>query len=201
MLSFHSFSIELVEDEMYNHNFCCRNLVELDIHENDVDDRSGSWLSCFPETLTSLEKLNFANLNSDVSFDALERLVSRCKSFKVLKVNKNINLEQLQKLISHAPRLMELGTGMFMQQLTTNLHSELENAFSNCKKLHTLSGLWEAKTLYLPVLYPACTNLTFLNLSYAALRSSEFANLLSHCPCLRCLWVMLLFPCFSIHLS
>ncbi|PON85765.1 F-box domain containing protein [Trema orientale] len=168
----------------------CKSLIELDIQENDMDDRSGSWLSCFPETFTSLETLNFTNLNSDVSFDALERLVRRCKSFKVLKVNKNITLEQLQKLISHAPRLMELGTGMFMQDLTANQHSELENAFSNCKNLHTLSGLWEAKALYLPVLYPACANLTFLNLSYAALRSDEFAGLLSHCPRLRRLWVL-----------
>lgn len=154
-----------------------------------MDDRSGSWLSCFPETFTSLETLNFANLNSEVNFDALERLVSRCKSFKVLKVNKNINLEQLQKLISHAPTLMELGTGTFMQDLTSNQHSELETAFSNCKNLHTLSGLWEAKALYLPVLYPASTNLTFLNLSYAALQSGEFASLLSHCPNLRRIWV------------
>ncbi|PON70933.1 F-box domain containing protein [Parasponia andersonii] len=168
----------------------CKSLIELDIQENDMDDRSGSWLNCFPETFTSLETLNFTNLNSGVSFDALERLVSRCKSFKVLKVNKNITLEQLQKLISHAPRLMELGTGMFMQDLTASQHSELEYAFSNCKNLHTLSGLWEAKALYLPVLYPACANLTFLNLSYAALRSDEFAGLLSHCPRLRRLCVL-----------
>ncbi|XP_062087348.1 protein TRANSPORT INHIBITOR RESPONSE 1-like [Humulus lupulus] len=168
----------------------CKNLVELDIQDNDVDDRSGCWLSYFPESFTSLETLNFANLNSDVSFDALERLVIRCKSFKTLKVNKNINLEQLQKLISHAPRLMELGTGTFTQDLTANQHSELENAFSNCKNLHTLSGLWETKALYLPVLYPACTNLTFLNLSYAVMQSTEFASLLSHCPRLRRLWVL-----------
>lgn len=168
----------------------CKNLVELDIQENDVEDRSGSWLSCFPENFTSLEILNFANLNSEVNFDCLERLVSRCKSFKVLKVNKSINLEQLQKLISHAFQLVELGTGTFTQELTAIQHSELENAFSNCKNLHTLSGLWEAKALYLPVLYPACTNLTFLNLSYAALGSGEFASLLVHCPHLRRLWVL-----------
>ncbi|GMN50918.1 hypothetical protein TIFTF001_020070 [Ficus carica] len=168
----------------------CRNLVELDIQENDIEEINGNWLSCFPETFTSLEILNFANLNSEVNFDSLERLVSRCKSFKVLKVNKGINLEQLQKLISHAPRLVELGTGTFTQELTANQHSELENAFSNCKNLHTLSGLWEAKALYLPVLYPSCANLTFLNLSYATLRSGELANLLVHCRQLRRLWVL-----------
>lgn len=164
-------------------------MVELDIQENDIDDKSGGWLSCFPETSTSLEVLNFANLNSDVNFDALERLVSRCKLLKVLKVNKNITLEQLQKLLSHAPQLMELGTGTFSQELTANQYSELVSAFNSCKNLHTVSGLWEATALYLPVLYPACKSLSFLNLSYAALQSSEFTKLLSHCPNLRRLWV------------
>ncbi|XP_048334977.2 protein TRANSPORT INHIBITOR RESPONSE 1 isoform X1 [Ziziphus jujuba] len=168
----------------------CKNLVELDIQENDIDDKSGGWLSCFPETFTSLEILNFANLNSDVNFDFLERLISRCKFLKVLKVNKNITLDQLQRLLSRAPQLMELGTGTFSQDLTANQCSELESAFNNCKNLRTLSGLWEATALFLPVLYPACSNLTFLNLSYAALQSSELAKLLAHCPNLRRLWVL-----------
>ena len=65
----------------------------MDIQENGIDDISGSWLSAFPDNFTSLEILNFASLNSEVSFDALERLVSRCKSLKVLKVNKGIGLD------------------------------------------------------------------------------------------------------------
>lgn len=168
----------------------CKSLTELDIQENGIDDKSGSWLSCFPESFSSLEILNFANLNSDVNFDALERLVSRCKSLKVLKVNKNISLEQLQKLVVSAPQLTELGTGSFSQELTGRQFTDLENTFNHCKNLCTLSGLWEAMAPYLPVLYPACTNLTFLNLSYAALQSLELANLLGHCPQLRRLWVL-----------
>lgn len=164
-------------------------MTELDIQENAIDDKSGGWLSCFPETFTSLEILNFASLNSDVNFDALEKLVRRCKSFKVLKVNKNVTLEQLQRLLTHAPQLLELGTGSFMQELTACQNSQLERAFSNCNNLHTLSGLWEATALYLPALYPACTNLTFLNLSYSALQSWELAKLLAHCPRIRRLWV------------
>lgn len=167
----------------------CRNLTELDIQENGIDDLGGNWLNCFPENFTSLEILNFANLNSDVSFDALERLVTRCKSLKVLKVNKSITLDQLQKLLVHSTQLMELGTGSFSAELTTNQYAELEKAFNNCKNLHTLSGLWDATSLYLPVLYPACTSLTFLNLSYAALQSGELAKLLAHCPLLQRLWV------------
>lgn len=168
----------------------CKNLTELDIQENGIDDRNGSWLSCFPENFTSLEVLNFANLTSDVNFDALERLVSRCKSMKVLKVNKSICLEQLQRLLVFAPHLVELGTGSFSQELTIHQYADLESAFSNFKNMHTLSGLWEATAIYLPVLYPACANLTFLNLSYAALQSDELANLLSHCPYLQRLWVL-----------
>lgn len=164
-------------------------MTELDILENDINDKSGSWLSCFPETLKSLEVLNFASLNSDVSFEALEKLVKRCKSLKVLKVNRNINLEQLQGLLVHAPQLAEVGTGSFSQDLTLRQYYELEDAFKNCKNLHTLSGLLESTVLYLQVLFPACANLTFLNLSYAILHGGELAGLLSHCPILRRLWV------------
>ncbi|XP_065623209.1 protein AUXIN SIGNALING F-BOX 3 [Quercus suber] len=167
----------------------CKNLTELDIQENDIDDKSGKWLSCFPENFMSLEVLNFANLNSDVNFEALERLVSRCKSLKVLKVNENMTLEQLHRLLVLAPHLRELGTGSLLQELMPRQHSELKSAFNNCKNLNILSGFYEVTSIFLPVLYPACTNLTFLNLSYAALRSDELSNLLIHCPLLQRLWV------------
>ncbi|XVF40599.1 hypothetical protein PTKIN_Ptkin01aG0126900 [Pterospermum kingtungense] len=168
----------------------CKNLTELDIQENGIDDKGGGWLSCFPECFTSLEVLNFANLTSEINFDALERLVSRCKSMRVLKLNRSISLEQLQRLLVSSPQLAELGTGSFSQGLTFQQHEELERSLSNCKNIHTLSGLWEAMGIYLPALYPACAHLTFLNLSYAALQSGELAKLLTHCPQLRCLWVL-----------
>ncbi|KAG6639688.1 hypothetical protein I3843_10G111200 [Carya illinoinensis] len=168
----------------------CKNLTELDIQENDLNDKSGSWLSCFPENFSSLEVLNFANLSNDVNFEALERLVSRCKSLKVLKVNRNITLEQLPRLLIHAPLLTELGTGSFLQEHPACQYSELENAFNKCMNLNTLSGLSEVTALSLPALYPTCANLTFLNLSCAALQSGELAKLLVHCPCLRRLWVL-----------
>lgn len=166
-----------------------RNLTELDIQENEMDDNGGGWLSCFPEDFTSLEVLNFSSLHSDVSFDALERLVSRCKLLRVLKVNRNVNLEQLQRLLLSAPQLTELGTGSFQQELTTRQFADIEFAFSKCKNLQSLSGLWEATSLYLHVIFPACASLTFLNLSYATLQSAELAKLLCYCPNLRRLWV------------
>ncbi|ONK74628.1 uncharacterized protein A4U43_C03F8450 [Asparagus officinalis] len=167
----------------------CRNLTELDIQESVIDDLGGSWLNRFPESFTSLEVLNFANLNSEVNFDALERLVARCKSLKVLKVNRNVTLEQLRRLLVRAPQLIELGTGSFSQDQALPADAQLETAFGNCKNLNTLSGFWVVSSLYLPVLYPACANLSFLNLSYAPLQSTELAMLLPHCPLLRRLWV------------
>ncbi|KAG5516723.1 hypothetical protein RHGRI_037458 [Rhododendron griersonianum] len=168
----------------------CKNLTELDIQENEMDDNGGGWLSGFPEDFTSLEVLNFSSLHSDVSFDALERLVSRCKLLRVLKVNRNVNLEQLQRLLLRAPQLTELGTGSFQQELTTRQFADIEFAFSKCKNLQSLSGLWEATSLYLHVIFPACASLTFLNLSYATLQSAELAKLLCYCPNLRRLWVL-----------
>jgi hypothetical protein len=47
------------------------------LQENDIDDRGGHWLSCFPDSCTSLVSLNFACLNSEVNFEALERLVAK----------------------------------------------------------------------------------------------------------------------------
>lgn len=168
----------------------CRNLTELDIQENAMVDDAGSWLSCFPETFTSLEILNFASMHSDVNFDALKRLITRCKSLKVLKVNESIDLEELHRLLVRAPQLTELGTGNFQRELTPREFAELKSAFGRCKNLNTISGLWEATSFYLPVLYPACANLTFLNLSYATVGSGELVKLLACCPNLRRLWVL-----------
>lgn len=167
----------------------CRNLTELNIQDSITEDVGGGWLSCFPENFASLEILNFSSLNGEVSFDDLERLVSRCKSLRVLKVNESITLDQLQRLLVHAPKVTGLGTGSFLQELTPRQYEEIETAFCHCKNLQALSGLWEATSLYLPVLYGACASLSFLNLSVAPLQSGEFAKLLAHCPNLRCLWV------------
>lgn len=164
-------------------------MTELDIQECAIDDLDGSWLSCFPESFTSLEILNFASLNSEVDFDALERVVTRCKSLKVLKVNRNVTLEQLRMLLVRAPQLTELGTGSFSQEGALPADTQLETAFSNCRNLNALSGLWLVSSVYLPAVYPACANLSFLNLSYTLLQSVELEKLLSHCPLLHRLWV------------
>ncbi|KAL4321677.1 hypothetical protein AHAS_Ahas14G0134400 [Arachis hypogaea] len=131
----------------------CKNLTELDIQENVIDDKNDNWLTYFPESFTSLEVLNFSIFHNDVNFDAIEKLVTRCKSLKTLKLNKSIALEQLQRLLFRAPQLCEL-----------------------------------VKPQYLPVLYPACANMTFLNFSYAPLDSDDIAKLLVYCANIRRLW-------------
>ncbi|KAJ6810688.1 protein AUXIN SIGNALING F-BOX 3-like [Iris pallida] len=125
-------------------------------------DFGSSWLSGSPESLTSLEVPNFANINLDVNFDALERLVARCKSLKVLKVNKNVSLEQLQVLLVRVPQFAEIGTGT-----------------GSFIKDHMVS-----------VLYSACSHFSFLNLGYVPMQSTEPAKFLSHGPLLRRLWVL-----------
>lgn len=166
----------------------CKNLTELDIQENGMEDVGGSWLSCFPEDFSSLEVLNFASVASEVSFEALERLVSRCKSMRVLKVNKSVDLDQLHHLLLRAPQLVELGIGSFLHDLT--LPAALENAFAGCKQLKTLSGMFSLSSSHLHVLYPACPHLTFLNLSDAIIQTSDLAKLLRHSTNLRRLWVL-----------
>ncbi|XP_076959054.1 protein TRANSPORT INHIBITOR RESPONSE 1-like [Bidens hawaiensis] len=168
----------------------CKNLTELDIQENGIDDLGGDWLSYFPENLTSLEVLNFSTLTSEVSFDALESLVSRCKSLRVLKVNRKVNLEQLKRLLVLAPQLTELGTGSFMEELVSSSVNGLEDAFSKCGNLVTLSGFGDATLLHLPAVYPVCGNLTFLNLSYANIGPDELEQILVQSKRFVRLWVV-----------
>nr|GEW26810.1 hypothetical protein [Tanacetum cinerariifolium] len=167
-----------------------KNLTELDLQENVINDLGGDWLSFFPENLTSLEVLNFATLSSEVSFDVLESLVSRSKSLRVLKVNQKVTLDQLKKLLVLAPQLTELGTGTLSENLVSSSVSELESAFSKCGNLHTLSGFWDASFVYIPAVYPVCGGLTFLNLSYSDLGADELEHILTHCKRLTRLWVL-----------
>lgn len=164
-----------------------------------MEEIGGCWLSCFPENFTSLEVLNFASLNCEVNFDTLERLVSRCKSLRVLKVNESITLDQLQCLILHAPHVLELSTGSFPQELTPRQYEDIERAFNSRSNLQALCGLYEATSPHLPVLYGACLRLQFLNLTDVGLQSGEFAKLIEHCPNLRRLWVSIKILCHVIN--
>ncbi|KAL2507678.1 Protein TRANSPORT INHIBITOR RESPONSE 1 [Forsythia ovata] len=168
----------------------CRNLRELDLRESEVEDLSGHWLSHFPDNFTSLVSLNMSCLGSEVSFSALERLVSRCPNLKTLRLNRAVPVEKLPSLLRRAPQLVEFGTGAYSAEIQTDIFSNLVEAFSGCKHLKSLSGFWDVVPAYLPAMYNVCSRITSLNLSYATVQSPDLVELISQCPNLKCLWVL-----------
>ena len=168
----------------------CRNLRELDLRESEVDDFSGHWLTHFPDSCTSLVSLNISCLASEVSFSALERLVGRCPSLRTLRLNRAVPLDRLPNLLRRAPQLVELGTGAYSAEHRPEVFSSLAGAFSNCKELKSLSGFWDVVPDYLPAVYPACSGITSLNLSYATIQSPDLIKLVTQCQNLQRLWVL-----------
>ncbi|XP_022869083.1 protein TRANSPORT INHIBITOR RESPONSE 1-like isoform X2 [Olea europaea var. sylvestris] len=168
----------------------CRNLRELDLRECEVEDLSGHWLSHFPDNFTSLVSLNMSCLGSEVSFSALERLVSRCPNLRTLRLNRAVPVEKLPNLLRRAPQLVEFGTGAYSAENQTDIFSNLVEAFSGCKHLKSLSGFWDVDPAYLPAMYYACTGITSLNLSNATVQSPDLVELIIQCPNLKCLWVL-----------
>ncbi|XP_010941793.1 transport inhibitor response 1-like protein Os05g0150500 [Elaeis guineensis] len=168
----------------------CRNLREIDLHENEVEDNSVHWLSHFPESFTSLVNLNIACLEGEVNVCVLERLVSRCTNLKTLKLNHAVPLDRLVNLLHRAPQLADLGTGRFSAEYRAELFSKLESAFASCKSMKSISGIFEAVPAYIPAIYSVCNGLTSLNLSYATIQSPDLIKLVSRCKNLQRLWVM-----------
>lgn len=156
-----------------------------------MEDLSGHWLSHFPDTCTSLVSLNISCLGSEVSFLALERLVSRCSNLKTLRLNRSVPLEKLPNLLCRAPQLVELGIGAYSAELRPDVFSNLAEAFSGCKNLKGLSGFWDVVPVYLPAIYSVCSGLTSLNLSYATIQSPDIIKLVGQCHNLQRLWVCL----------
>lgn len=157
-----------------------------------MDDFSGHWLTHFPDSCTSLVSLNISCLASEVSFSALERLVGRCPSLRTLRLNRAVPLDRLPNLLRRAPQLVELGTGAYSAEHRPEVFSSLAGAFSNCKELKSLSGFWDVVPDYLPAVYPACSGITSLNLSYATIQSPDLIKLVTQCQNLQRLWVWLI---------
>ncbi|XP_077240551.1 protein TRANSPORT INHIBITOR RESPONSE 1-like [Tasmannia lanceolata] len=168
----------------------CRNLRELDLQENNVNDQRGHWLNNFPESCTSLVSLNIACLEGEVSFSALERLVGRCPNLKALRLNHAVPLEKLGSLLRRAPQLVDLGTGAYSADPRPELYSKLAGAFEGCKRLKSLSGFWSVVPTYLPAIYSVCAGLTSLNLSYATIQGPDLVKLVSQCHNLQRLLVL-----------
>lgn len=178
----------------------CRNLRELELRESEVDDICGHWLSHFPDSYTSLVSLNISCLGNEVNLSALERLVSRCPNLQTLRLNRAVPLDRLATLLRGAPQLVELGTGAYTTEMRPEVFTNLAEAFSGCKQLKGLSGFWDVLPSYLPAVYPICSNLTSLNLSYATIQSPDLIKLVGQCESLQRLWVCLIYVMFFVYM-
>ncbi|XP_022883959.1 protein AUXIN SIGNALING F-BOX 2-like [Olea europaea var. sylvestris] len=169
----------------------CRFLRELDLQENEVEDPRGQWLSCFPDSCTSLASLNFACLKGEVNLAALERLVARCRNLKSLRLNHAVPPDVLQKILARAPQLVDLGAGSFVHDPESETYNKLKNVMQKCTSIRSLSGFLDVNARCLPAIYPICINLTSLNLSYApGIYSKELVKLIRKCKKLQCLWIL-----------
>ncbi|XP_022866743.1 protein AUXIN SIGNALING F-BOX 2-like [Olea europaea var. sylvestris] len=169
----------------------CRFLRELDLQENEVEDRRGQWLSCFPDSCTSLVSLNFTCLKGEVNLASLERLVARCRNLRSLRVNNAVPLDALQRILAQAPQLVDLGTGSFVHDPDTESYNKLETSMQKCTSITSLSGFLDVSARCLPAVYPICGQLTSLNLSYApGIYSDELVKLICYCNRLERLLVL-----------
>ncbi|KAM2537211.1 hypothetical protein TB2_022806 [Malus domestica] len=169
----------------------CRLLKELDLQENDIDDHRGHWLSCFPESSTSLVSLNFACLKGEINLPALERLVGRSPNLKILRLNRAVPPDTLQKVLAQAPQLVDLGTGSYALDPDSDTYNTLKATVVKCKSIKSLSGFLEVGPRCLPSIYPILENLTSLNLSYApGVHGSELIELIRQCVKLQRLWIL-----------
>ncbi|KAI3875889.1 hypothetical protein MKX03_037742 [Papaver bracteatum] len=181
--SFHNFkSIVLVSCEGFTADGVaaiaanCRNLRELDLQNSEVEDPMGQLLSFFPHTCTSLVSLNFACLKGEVDLGALERLVARCPNFRSLKVNRSVPLEMLQRILTLAPHLVDLGTGSFIGEFKRETYEKLSKDVFECK--------------YLPAMYSICSNLTSLNLRNSlGIGVMDLNAIVLRCNKLQRLWI------------
>ncbi|EXB62856.1 Protein AUXIN SIGNALING F-BOX 2 [Morus notabilis] len=169
----------------------CRHLRELDLQENEIEDNRGQWLSCFADNCTSLVSLNFACLKGEINLAALERLVARSPDLRVLRVNRAVPLDALQKILMKAPQLVDLGTGSYVTDSRSDAYNKLKSTLLKCQSIRSLSGFLEVVPWCLPAFYPVCSNLTSLNLSYApGIYGFELIKLIRHCVKLQRLWIL-----------
>jgi hypothetical protein len=167
----------------------CKLLRELDLQENDVEDHGPRWLSCFPDSCTSLVSLNFACIKGEVNSGALERLVARSPNLRSLRLNRSVSVDTLSKILVRTPNLEDLGTGNLTDESESYLR--LTSALEKCKMLRSLSGFWDASPICVPFIYPLCHHLTGLNLSYTpTLDYSDLTKMLRRCVKLQRLWVL-----------
>ncbi|KAL1344682.1 hypothetical protein HN51_018543 [Arachis hypogaea] len=168
-------------------------LVESVVEDADEDEEVMDWISCFPDGETHLESLVFECVECPVNFESLERLVARSPYLKKLRLNHYVSIPQLYRLMHRAPQLTHLGTGSFCASddvAVGDQELDYSSAFAACKSLVCLSGFRDILPDYLPAIYPACANLTSLNLSYADVNADQLKPVILQCHKLQTLWVL-----------
>lgn len=161
------------------------------MQEIEVDDNRGQWISCFPDSCTSLVSLNFSCLKGEINLTALERLVARSPNLKSLRLNRAVPLDTLQKLLMRAPQLVDLGIGSFVYDPSSEAYIKLKATLVKCKSIRSLSGFLEVVPCCLSAIHPVCQNLTSLNLSYApGIHGNELIKLIRFCRKLERLWIL-----------
>lgn len=168
------------------------------------DDAEVDWISCFPESQTHLESLAFDCVECPINFTALEKLVARSPCLKKLRLNRHVSISQLYRLMLRAPQLTHLGTGSFSASEAVEIgdqEPDHASAFAACRSLVCLSGFREIWADYLPAIYPVCSNLTSLNLSYAEINAEQLKSVICHCHKLQIFWVCVCLCCsdFGLH--
>jgi hypothetical protein len=160
-----------------------------------VEDRGPKWLSCFPDSCTSLVSLNFACIKGEVDSASLERLVAKSPNLRSLRLNRAVSVDTLSKVLMCTPNLEDLGTGNLTDEFQIESYTRLNNALEKCKLLKSLSGFWDASPVCVPFIYPLCHQLTGLNLSYTpTLDNSDLTKMIGRCVKLQRLWVSLFLP-------
>lgn len=178
-----------------------RQLRVLDLLESEVSDDEVDWISFFPESEMCLESLIFDCVECHINFDALERLIARSPSLKKLRLNRNVSIGQLHRLMVRAPQLTHLGTGSFRPSEDVaegEQEPDYVSAFSACESLVCLSGFRDIVPDYLPAIYPVCANLTSLNLSYANINAEQLKPIISNCHKLQIFWVCVIRSTFFL---
>ena len=137
------------------------------------------------------ESSNFAYLKWEVNLTALERLMARCPNLKSSRLNRAVPLDALQRILAHAPQLVDLDTGSYVHDPDAETVIKLISTFQKCKSMRSMSGFLEVAPLCPPAIYPICSNLTSLNLSYApGMHGDELIKLIHHYKKLRRLWIL-----------
>ncbi|KAL6552260.1 Protein AUXIN SIGNALING F-BOX 3 [Orobanche gracilis] len=161
-----------------------KNLEELRLKRMVVSDESLELLAKAFPNFKSLVLVSCEGFTTD----GLAAIASSCRS---LRLNHSVPLDTLQRILVKAPQLNDLGTGAFVHDPNSEACNKLKNVLLQYTSMRSLSGFLDVNALCLPFIYPICTNLTSLNLSYApGIYNKVLIKLICYCKNLERLWIL-----------